>query len=62
MKRTDHYSVGPLARPCLLIFLALALGCVDAFGARLLGIRTGSHDDGVRVVLDLEGNVSCRLV
>jgi N-acetylmuramoyl-L-alanine amidase len=61
MIRTRRPTAGRLSRACLFLLLAVALGSESAPGARLLGIRTGPRADAVRVVLDLEGRVDCRL-
>lgn len=61
MKQTNRNSLSRFVRLGLMLLVAFALPCTDASGARVLGIRTGPRDDGLRVVLDLEGKVSCRL-
>lgn len=61
MNRTRHTSGNRIFRVGLLLLVGLLSGAGWAAGARLLGIRTGPRSEGVRVVFDLEGKVTCGL-
>lgn len=61
MKQTSSQLARRFAFFGLLLLAGFVVGASGAQGAELLGIRTGSHGDAVRVVCDLQGDVECHL-